>query len=207
MKKIIIVGAGEQGRVILDYVSQLEDCEVEGFLDDSLEEEINGVPILGKVKDARFDSEKNYFVAFGNNSLRGKIIEEIKKQGGKLETIVNPSAIISKTAEIGEGTSVGAGAIICNDSKIGEGVIIDTGAIIEHDNEIGNYVNVSPGSVTMGGVKIGKYSWISGGVKIGEDLEIGKNSVIGLGSVVLKNISDNVVAYGVPAEIKRKNNQ
>lgn len=206
MKKIIIIGAGEQGRVILDYLREIENYEVVGFLDDNREGETNGIPIIGKINNAQYKIEFSYFVAFGDNALRKKIIEEIEKQRGKLETIIHPTAIISKSVLIGEGTSIGVGAIICNDSKIGRGVIIDTGVIIEHDNEIGNYVNISPGSKTMGGVKIRDYTWISGGVIIRENLNIGKNSVVGLGSIVTKNIPDNVVAYGVPAKVMRENN-
>ena len=46
--------------------------------------------------------------------------------------------------------------------------------------------------------KIGSHSTILPGVTIG------KNSIIGAHSLVLNDIPDNVIAYGVPAKIARK---
>ncbi len=46
--------------------------------------------------------------------------------------------------------------------------------------------------------KIGSHSTIMPGVTIGE------NSIIGAHSLVLKDISDNVVAFGIPAKVIRK---
>ena len=40
---------------------------------------------------------------------------------------------------------------------------------------------------------------------IGGKNKIGKNSIIGAGSVVTKDIPDNVIAYGNPCKIIRKN--
>lgn len=54
--------------------------------------------------------------------------------------------------------------------------------------EIEDYVTIYPNSVIAGGVKIGK------------------NSIIGAGSVVIKDIPENAVAAGNPAKIIRYKN-
>jgi acetyltransferase-like isoleucine patch superfamily enzyme len=43
------------------------------------------------------------------------------------------------------------------------------------------------------------------GVNILDGIKIGKNTIIGAGSVVTKDIPDNVVAYGSPCKIIRDN--
>ena len=53
-------------------------------------------------------------------------------------------------------------------------------------------------------VYIGDNVWIGAGVIIVPGIRIGKNSVIGAGSVVTKDIPDNVVAVGNPCKILRK---
>jgi len=48
--------------------------------------------------------------------------------------------------------------------------------------------------------------WIGGGVIILPGVKIGKNTIIGAGSVVTKNIPQNVIAVGNPCKILRKIN-
>ncbi len=53
-------------------------------------------------------------------------------------------------------------------------------------------------------VKIGKNCWIGAGVTIVPGVTVGDNSVIGAGSVVTRDIPENVVAVGVPCRVLRE---
>ena len=53
-------------------------------------------------------------------------------------------------------------------------------------------------------VYIGENTWIGAGVIIVPGVRIGKNAVIGGGSVVTKDIPDNVVAVGNPCRVLRE---
>lgn len=53
-------------------------------------------------------------------------------------------------------------------------------------------------------VHIGENTWIASGVIILAGVTIGKNVVIGAGSIVTRNIPDNVVAYGNPCTVIRE---
>lgn len=53
-------------------------------------------------------------------------------------------------------------------------------------------------------VVIGDNVWIGGGTVILPGIHIGNNTVVGAGSVVTKDIPDNVVAVGNPCRILRK---
>ena len=53
-------------------------------------------------------------------------------------------------------------------------------------------------------VYIGENAWICAGVIILPGVKIGKNTVIGAGSIVTKDIPDNVVAVGNPCRILRE---
>lgn len=52
-------------------------------------------------------------------------------------------------------------------------------------------------------VHIGKNVWLGGDVKIMAGVTIGDNVVIGAGSIVTKNIPDNVIAVGNPCRVLR----
>ena len=69
---------------------------------------------------------------------------------------------------------------------------------------IGDYSSISAGSVTGGYVTLGKYSAITLGVTVLDRLNIGENTVVGAGSLVLKNLPNDVLAYGNPCKIIRK---
>ncbi len=201
-KDIVIIGAGEQGRVILDYLKNFQKYKVIGFLDDNMKGNVNGFPVLGKIKNAKFSEEHSYIVALGDNHLRAEIIEKLKKEQIDLISVIHPSAIISKTAGIGKGVIIGVGAIVCNNVRIGNGVIVDTGSIIEHDSNLEDYTNISPGSVLVSGNHIGEYAWIGAHATVNEDVKIGKNCIIGAGSLVLNEVKDNSLVFGVPARLE-----
>ena len=52
-------------------------------------------------------------------------------------------------------------------------------------------------------ILIGNNVWIGGNVVINPGVTIGDNSVIGAGSVVTKNIPNNVIAFGNPCKVVR----
>ena len=83
--------------------------------------------------------------------------------------------------------------------EIGDGTMIGSNVTIvtlNHDINPKTRVNATPEPV-----KIGKNVWIGSKCTILPGITIGDNSIIGAGSVVTKNIPDNVVAVGNPARI------
>lgn len=56
-------------------------------------------------------------------------------------------------------------------------------------------------------VHIGKNCWLGAGVIILPGITIGDNVVIGAGSIVTKNLPDNVIAVGNPCKILREVNE
>ncbi len=53
-------------------------------------------------------------------------------------------------------------------------------------------------------VHIGKNCWLGAGVIVLPGVSIGNNTVVGAGSVVTKNLPNDVVAYGNPCVVRRK---
>lgn len=57
---------------------------------------------------------------------------------------------------------------------------------------------------TSKGVELGDAVWLGAGVKVLDGVKIGRNSIIGAGAVVTKDIPENSIAVGNPAQIKKK---
>ncbi|MGB4660453.1 MAG: acetyltransferase [Mobilitalea sp.] len=151
--------------------------------------------------------EEGYHYAFvalgsiGDPSVRHTIYQKVKNLGFILPNIIDPSSVISKFAELGEGIFVGKNVVINAAAKIGNCAIINTGSIIEHDCEIGEYVHVSPGCTICGSVKVEADTHVGAGSVIKQGIHIGEDTMIGMGSIVLSDIGDHATAYGNPCRI------
>ena len=64
---------------------------------------------------------------------------------------------------------------------------------------------LSPNVALGGKCNIGENSYIGMSVPVKEGITIGSDTVIGMGSVVLRDIPDGVVAMGNPARAMAKN--
>ncbi len=137
---------------------------------------------------------------FGHVNLYGCIIGDNTKIGAFVE--------IQKNAKIGSNCKISSHTFIC------EGVTIDDDVFVGHNVTFINdkYPRATTGTGQMQteddwnviptmvkkGASIGSSSTIMCGVTIGE------NSLVGAGSVVTKDVPDNVVVAGVPAKVIRK---
>ena len=134
---------------------------------------------------------------------------------------------ISKTARIGQGTTVwnfsyvGDGTEIGTNTKVGSLVHIDYDvrigdnckiegmAYLSPMSRIGNGVFIGPGATLtndpypmcdkMVGVTIGDGAVIGARSAIRAGVKVGRNSVVAMGAVVTKDVPDNTVVAGVPA--------
>lgn len=108
---------------------------------------------------------------------------------------------IGDRVHIGENVCISRGAI--DDTAIGDGVKIDALVHIAHNCVIGkNTLILVPTSVS-GSVEIGEDCHIAANI-IRNQATIGDRAMLGLGSVVVKDIPENVIAYGSPAKPVRK---
>ena len=192
-----LFGASGHGKVVKEIV-EANGQQVEAFVDDN--PNIN--TLCGKEVLHGENDLSPMIVCVGDNIIRKKVVERLHCVFG---IAIHPTAIISKTANIGEGTVVMAGAVINADAIIGKHCIINTGATIDHDCVIGDYCHIAPGVNVSGGTHIGEGTWIGVGSSLIQCLNIGNSCMIGAGSVLVTDIPDNVIAFGNPCKVKKKN--
>jgi sugar O-acyltransferase (sialic acid O-acetyltransferase NeuD family) len=144
-------------------------------------------------------------IAIGDNYARCFVRDFIVSKLPDFDFVnaIHPTVPIGRNVKIGVGNVIMAGVIINPDSEIEDFCILNTGAQLEHNCFMGSFSHLSAGSITGGKVRIGRFSAITLNVTIIDRLNIGENTVVGSGSVVLKDLPDNVLAYGNPAKIIR----
>lgn len=140
-------------------------------------------------------------------SYKDRMAKAIVKEFGENANIIPPF-----TCDYGCNVKVGNNTVINH-----SGVFLDTNEI-----NIGKHALIGPKSGLYGAIhpfdvearnegiekaktiNIGDSAWLGGKVTVVPGVSIGKHSVIGAGSVVTKDIPDDVVAVGNPCRVIRK---
>lgn len=203
-KPVIIIGNGGHASVLVEIIQDAQ-IEIIGYTAPEEGSEFYNLPYLGDddVVVEHHVNEIELVLGIGTitvSNLRKKKYAAFKSKGYTFATIIHPSAIISPTVAIGEGTQIMAGAIIQTQSVLGENLIINTGAQIDHNSLIQHHSHIAPGVVLSGNVSVGENCHIGAGTTIIQNITIGNRVLIGAGSLVLKNVEDDITAYGVPAQ-------
>ena len=213
MMKLCLYGAGGFGKEVYDIALRINKKDSRWdeifFIDD--------IPDIDKTyNNSRLFSVDNMLeefnhstieiiIAIGEPVIRKKLFNKVKSMGIKLATLVDPSALISDTASMGEGVIVAPFSNITCSTVLGCNVAINAHSTVGHDITIGDHTVIST-NVTIGGNSvIGKESFIGLGAQTKENLSIGSEVIIGMGAIVFKDIPDKMIAMGNPARPIRRN--
>jgi len=202
----ICYGAGGHAAVVESAVIKGGEYYVVGVADDGVSagtKMIHAEVFGGKDQLHKF-LENGIFkmhVAIGNNIIRKKIIDEMKKMGFEIIAIKHPAAIVEVKAEIDDGCFLAAQSVVGARAKIGHGCIVNTAAVVEHDCILEECVHICPGAHLAGDVTVGEKTMIGTGAAIIPGITIGKNCIIGAGAVVIKDVKDNATVVGNPGRV------
>jgi len=206
VKNLILVGASGFGKEVL-WLAERVGRKVIGFLDDTPEKQgssVLGKPVLGQVSSWEAYHDCEFVVAIGSPRGRKLVVDRMEQTGTPVfATLVDPSSLIGKDVEIRPGTIVCAGAICTVSITIGAHVIININTTIGHESIVGDYCTLAPNVSISGNVTLEPLVEVGTGAKIREKLQIGWGGVVGMGSVVTKNIDSRTVVVGNPARVMR----
>jgi sugar O-acyltransferase (sialic acid O-acetyltransferase NeuD family) len=214
MKNIVLIGGGNQAHYTIDIIEKEGKYNIVGIIDSIHDIGINrfGYKVIGRQENLSV-LVKEYeiyggVISIGDNWGRGNVFLQISAlvPDFKFVNAIHPSVVIGNNVTLGTGIVAMAGCIFNPKSVIGNFTFFATGAQVEHDCIISDFASISAGSVIGGYVKLGKYSALTLGVTVLDRLEIGENTVVGAGSLVIKSLPDNVLAYGNPTKIIRSRN-
>src|SRR5262245_7167458 len=175
-----------------------------GFVDDrpaKMGTVILGLPVLGPIAALRDLEHDAIVVAIGDNHTRRALTERLLASGERLAAVIHPLASVASSATIGEGSMISAGAIVLPRAVIGRGVIVNTKASVDHDCAVGDFAHIAPAATLGGNVRVGEETLIGLGASGVSGIVVGARPVIGAGAVVVRDVPEDVTAYGVPARI------
>lgn len=184
-EKLLLVGAGGFGRVVLEHAYKNYDC---AFVDDGKEqgEMICNTPVVGKLSDLMklFGEFKKLVVVIGNNELREKVYMQAKAIGYEFPNIICQSAYVSPFAELGQGCVLLNNVVVQNGAHVGDGVLLNPGVEVHHDSFVDDNALIYTNSVVRTYAHVGKRVRIGSNVTISNDMHVADDSDIPNGTTL-----------------------
>ncbi len=176
-------------------VSQFSYPNAESFKDKALINSFNWIETLKAMKINRV------LITLENAQQRFQYINQARDAGMELINAIHPTALIMEDAILYENVILHARVYVGYRAEVFSGVIVNTGTQLDHHNVIQECATIDPGVVCAGNVTIARFAKVHTGATIKNRIRIGENSIIGAGTVVIKDVPENKMVVGVPGRI------
>lgn len=214
--KLVIIGASTAFLEIYDLIVDINEnekkhgrnkkYEIVALLDDNVSlhgKKILEIPVVGSIDKASEFSNVRYIFAIGSIKTR-KIRENLLRKTGikkeLFETLIHPNCKIYHSAKIGYGCIIHYGSVISAEAVIEDFVVVAFNTLIAQFSRIKSFAMITSNVSILEGVIIGKNAFIGTRSVINEYVYVGDFCVVGIGSVLSKNLNENLYAFGYPAK-------
>jgi len=205
--RILVLGAGGHGRVVLDILQQGHNYQTIAFLDNNEAihgRRVDGIPVVGGINDlARWAQELHAdgaIVAIGDNGTRRGLARMVERCGLPLVNAIHPSATLAHNVTLGRNVVIAAGVVVCAHCQIGDSVILNTGCIVDYQTMIGEGTHICPGVRLAGRVKVEPGVFVGIGATVIPKTTLGCEAIVGAGAVVIEDVPAMATVVGVPAQ-------
>jgi len=203
-RQLVIVGAGDHGRVVLELLRAAGDPPV-GFVEPepagALARTVDGIDVIGDLRTnvSWATPEMRFVVALGDNPARREAYERCLSLGLVPAGAIHPRATLLAGAEVEPGAMVCAGAVIGVAARVGPNAIVNTGATVDHDARVGPHAQVGPGAHLAGRVTVEAGGYVGIGAAVREGRTIGAWAFVAGGAMVIDDVDPGARVAGVPA--------
>jgi sugar O-acyltransferase (sialic acid O-acetyltransferase NeuD family) len=198
--ELILIGGFSE---IFDLCARC-DVKILGVVD-SIPDVVKGydIPYLGTdidflAKDYSIDIP--LFATPDLPAVRKKIHLRYQPLGFRFASLVDPSAIVSPTATIGQGCMVQAHCLVSANACLGEMVRLNVGAKVFHDVSVADFSTLAPNATALGHVSVSDSVYLGASCTILPFKRLGAGSTIGAGAVVTQDVPAGLTVAGVPAK-------
>jgi sugar O-acyltransferase (sialic acid O-acetyltransferase NeuD family) len=123
------------------------------------------------------------------------------------EVLVDPTAVLPRTAQLRHGAYVNAGAVLGSHVELGCHAHVNRAATVGHDAVLGFGASIGPGAVLAGHVVVGPAAFVGAGATVLPEVRIGRRAIVGAGAVVTSDVGDHEVVVGNPARVLKRRDE
>jgi len=138
-------------------------------------------------------------VGIGNPASRQKVVGELPAET-VFDTLIHPTAVMSQWVEVGAGSVICAGCVLTCQISIGEHCHLNLNTTVGHDCAFGDFCTVAPGTNISGNCDFGMRVDVGTQASFRQNVRVCDDAVIGMGTVVVKDIVEAGTYMGVPAK-------
>ena len=213
---LVIVGAGGMGREVAWLVQDINSFfpmwNLLGFVDESpklQERTVVGYLVLGgrawlkqhsAVADNNessrlddYESDIRVVIAIGTSATRRKLVmHDLEPLNLRYASLIHPSVRMATSGPMS--VHIGAGSIVCANSvlsvnvRVGYHVVISIACNVSHDAIVKDFATLLPSVTVSGFSTLGTCTIIGTGSQVLECRTIGAGTIVGAGSVVVKDL-------------------
>jgi sugar O-acyltransferase (sialic acid O-acetyltransferase NeuD family) len=206
-RRLILVGCGAFARELINWVDDLVSLgkfiPVTGFLDDNpdaLKGFSYSIPYLGSIQSFIPQPGDQLLMAIGDPKAKKNLYLDLKFKGASFAQFIHPTAVVSRTAKLGEGVVICPLAFVSADSIIGDLCAINGNSSVGHDVVLGDFATLSSHVDITGWVHVDECVFFGSGARVLPKVKIGKDARIGAGAVVMQSVPKDCVMYAPPAK-------
>lgn len=215
-ENIIIIGGEGNGSVIADAVTDARlrgstSARIYGFLNDRMKkgDMIAGYPVLGSLADVQFYFKQDCRFVYAIYRIDGQkerieLFRSLNIPMESLFTFIHPLAYVAPSAKIGRGVIIMPQVSVSSEAIIGDCCFLMVNSSVGHNTVIASHCHLAAQCCLSSHVLLEEGVHIGLNATVREHLTLKKYSTLGMGSVLLNDISEQDIWAGNPAKFLRK---
>ena len=207
VSRILIVGAGGFGREVLHWARDAwpeQASRIAGFLSAECDRPAghdSSLEIIAAPDHYEPQPGDALLLAIGIPIVRRQVVESLRSRGAQFLTLVHPTAIVARTAAIGEGSIVCPYSIVSDSARVGAFVLMNYHSSLGHDASAGDHAVLSPYATLGGNASIGDDVFMGLHASVGPGRRVGARSKVSANSCALSDAPPDSIIYGAPGRV------
>jgi UDP-3-O-[3-hydroxymyristoyl] glucosamine N-acyltransferase len=207
MTEVIIHGTGKLAQMVGLLMRDGSDHTLAGFTADErycTSSELQSVPLVpfGRVEET-FPPDRYGMLTvlggLGGPEARIELFDGARAKGYRHVNFVHPTVVIEGTVEMGVNNVVFPYTVLGFDGRMGDDNVLREKVYLGHEFRLGHHNFIGVGCTIGGELEMADSCYIAMGTTVTNNITIGHRTVVGIGSLVLKDPEPESTNHGRPA--------